>query len=221
MIANYLSIFLIVQSFIFSAHAGWFSDDKENPKHCYNWYGEKEHCNSRQTTKNESYVGFNYLDFNGDEEESLVGNQGFGMTYLTTTSVEAFRFVYGGALYMADGNVYVGSTRYTGTLYSGELLLGFSVKAYRRATVRPLLEVLAAVGFKSLEMSRAPAGVDNRTFGFSYGGKGSMGMEFGFWRPVAVRATVDYYHVSAPDIAGSSAFPLSALGASFGLTFFH
>lgn len=220
MLKSFCGSFLIL-IIALPSHAGWFSDDKEKPKHCYNWYGEKEYCNSRHTEKNESYVGFNFLDFNGDEEESLVGNQGFGLTYLTTTSQEAFRFIYGGSLYMADGNVYVGGTRYLGTLYSGELLLGFSLKAYRRATVRPLLEVVAAVGFKSLEMNRAPTGVDNRTFGFSYGGKASMGMEFGFWRPVAVRATVDYYAVAAPDIAGSDSFPISALGASLGLTFFH
>lgn len=211
----------ILPIFAATAHAGWFSDDAEKPKHCYNWYGEKEHCYRQYNEKNESYVGFNFLDFNGDEEESLVGNQGFGMTYLTTSGVEAFRFVYGGALYMADGNVYVGGTRYQGTLYSGELLLGFSVKAYRRATVRPLLEVLGTIGFKSMEMRRAPVGENSRSFGFSYGGKASMGMEFGFWRPVAIRATVDYYHVSAQKIAGSDAFPMTALGASLGLVFFH
>lgn len=204
-----------------AANASWFGGDDDKGKNCYNWYGEKEHCYRTHNEKNESYVGGNFLDFNGDEEESLVGNQGFGATYLTTSSLQAVRFMYGGSLYVADGNVYVGGSRYVGTLYSGELLVGLSLKAYRRATVRPLLEVLAAVGFKSLEMSRAPAGVDNRTFGFSYGGKGSMGMEFGFWKAVAIRTTIDYYGVSASKIAGSDSFPMTALGVSLGLTFFH
>lgn len=216
-------VFLLILSLILPsiAGAGWFSDDDDRTKNCYNWYGEKESCYRQHSEKIESYVGFNYLDFNGEEEESLVGNTGFGATYLTTTSLDAFRFMYGGNLYMADGNVYVGGTRYTGTLYSGELLLGFSLKAYRRSTVRPLLEVLGAVGFKSLDMSRPPTGVDNRTFGFSYGGRASMGMEFGFWRSVAIKTTIDYYDVRAKDIAGSDSFPMTSLGASIGLTFFH
>lgn len=213
--------------FIFSllapalASAGWFSDDNDRTKNCYNWYGEKEACYRQHSEKIESYVGLNYMDFTGEERESLVGNTGFGATYLTTSGLDAFRLMFGGSLYMADGNVYINDTRHVGTLYSGELLLGFSLKAYRRSTVRPFLEVLGAVGFKSLEMSRPPTGVDNRTFGFSYGGKGSMGMEFGFWRSVAIKTSIDYYDVRAKDIAGSDAFPMTSLGASIGLTFFH
>lgn len=217
------SLFLIFSLILPSvASAGWFSDDDQRTqKNCYNWYGEKESCYRQHSEKIESYVGMNYYAFNGEEQESLVGNTGFGVTYLTTSSLDAFRFIFGGTLYTADGNVYVDNTRYTGTLYSGELLLGFSVKAYRRSTVRPLLDVVGAVGFKSLDMSRPPAGVDNRTFGFSYGGRVSMGMEFGFWRSVAIKTTIDYYDVRAKDIAGSDAFPMTSLGASIGLTFFH
>lgn len=213
--------FLIVIAMSSITQAGWFSDDDDRTKNCYNWYGEKEACYRQHHEKHESFVGINYMDFTGEEEESLVGNTGFGMTYLTTSGLNAARFVFGGSLYMADGNVYVADTRYSGTLYSGEILLGFSLKAYRRATVRPMLDVLGVAGFKSLEMSRPPTGVDNRTFGFSYGVKAAAGMEFGFWRSVAIRTTIDYYDVRAKDIAGSSAFPMTSLGATIGLTFFH
>lgn len=218
---KFLILFFILIGFTPCAVAGWFSDDDDRVKNCYNWYGEKEACYRPHNEKHESFVGFNYMDFNGEEEESLVGNTGFGMTYLTTSGLNAARFVFGGSLYMADGNVYVADTRYTGTLYSGEILLGLSLKAYRRATVRPMLDILGVAGFKSLEMSSPPTGVDNRTFGFSYGVKAAAGMEFGFWKSVAIRATVDYYDVRASKIAGSDAFPMTSLGASIGLTFFH
>lgn len=210
---------LILSSF--PAHAGWFSDDEKSVKNCYNWYGEKEPCYRQHNEKVETLLSFNYMDFTGDEVESLTGNTGFGATYLTTSGLDAARFVFGGSLYYADGNVYIESSRRVGTITSGELILGFSFKAYRRSTVRPILDILGLVGFKSLDMSNPPTGVDNRTFGFSYGGKVAAGMEFGFWRSLALRTTVDYYDVRAQDIAGSDAFPMKSLGASFGLVFFH
>lgn len=203
------------------AMAGLFGSDDHRPKNCYNWYGERETCYRQHSEKNETLVALNYYDFNGKEEQSLTGNVGFGATYLTTTSLDAARFVFGGSLFMADGNVWVDNMRYLGTLYSGELLLGLSLKAYRRSTVRPMLELIGTLGFKSLEMSRPPTDVENKTFGFSYGVRASMGMEFGFWRSVAVRTMIDYYDVRAKNIAGSDAFPMTSLGASFGLVFFH
>jgi hypothetical protein len=202
-----------------TASASWFGDDDKG-KNCYNWYGEKEQCYTKHSEKKESYVGFEFKDFYGSEDESLTSSTGYGLTYLTTSSLDAFRFLFGGSLYYADGFAYLSSTRHAMTMYSGEVLLGFSIKAYRRSVVRPFLEVLAIGGFKSLEMTRPPTGVDNRTFGFSYGGKGSMGMEFGFWKATALRASIEYYDVRSK-LAGSDSLPITSLGVGVGIVVFH
>lgn len=215
---NFLISFIVFIAAV-PVQAGFFDDD-EKGKNCYNWYGEKEVCYRQHQNKKESYIGFNYMNFYGSRDESMTGSVGTGATYLTTSSLEAFRFIFGGSIYYSDSNIYLSNTGYSGTLYSAEVLIGFSLKAYRRSMVRPMLEVLGVGGLKSLQLARPPDGVDTRTVGFSYGVKGSMGMEFGFWRSVALRAMVDYYDVRA-DIAGVSAFPISSFGGSIGLTFFH
>lgn len=198
-----------------------FAGDPDEPRErdvCVNWYGEKEPC-SGPYKKTESYYGFQMYSFIGDKTKSATGSYGYGGTYLATTSQSHFRFHFGGSLYYAPTRTYLSNVSYNANILAADFILGFSIKPFLRSTVRPLIEVFALGGVKSMTMANPPTGVNDQTVGFSYGGKAGMGFEIGFSRFTAMKAMLEYQKITVSQLAGASNFPLDGLGFTLGLVF--
>lgn len=201
-----------------TGHAFWGSDSKEKRDVCVTWYGEKEPCMGPKK-KTESYFGFQMYSFIGNKTKSATGSSGYGGTYLATTQESHFRFLFGGSMYYAPTKTYLDDEDYSANMLAADLILGLSIKPFLRSTIRPILEIVALGGIKSMEMANPPTGTDDQTLGFSYGGKAGMGFEVGFSRFTALKALLEYQDVTVNELAGRKDFPLDGLGFTIGLVF--
>ena len=200
-----------------SANAAWFSD--ENDKLCYDWHGNRESC-SRDSTRRESLIAGQFNSYYGNEAGSMTGSFGQGVLLTTVKSKRALRFLFGGQFIYSAANSYInnGSAIPT-TMMSVDLVFGASIKPFHDTYLKPIIELSAIAGFKSIEFANPPTGIENKNLKPSYGAKLSLGLDIPLSRFYALRPAIDYQITRVPGIIDNQDFVLDAIGLSLGVVF--
>lgn len=212
-------LFTILSSQI--SHAGWLWGSNERDRDvCVNWNGEKEPCYGPYK-RSDHYFGFQMYSFIDDKEKSPTGSYGYGATYLASSGQSNVRFIYGGSLWYAATETWIAKTSYRANILAADLILGIQIKPSLRTTFRPILEIAAIGGVKSMDMAKPPTNVDDQTLGFSYGGKAGVGFEIGFTKFTSFKTMLEYQSVRVSELAGQKDFSLNGLGVTAGLSFLY
>ena len=204
-----------------TSQAGWlWGSDERDRDVCVNWNGEKEPCYGPYK-RSDHYYGLQMYSFIDDKEKSPTGSYGYGATYLASSGQSHVRFIYGGSLWYAATQTWIADEDYRANILAADLIFGLQIKPSLRSVFRPVLEISAIGGIKSMNMANPPANVDEQTLGFSYGGKGGVGFEIGFSKFTAFKTMLEYQAVRVSELAGQKDFSLNGLGLTVGLSFLY
>lgn len=212
-----ITILFTILFFSFASQAGWFSDDTD--KLCYDWYGNREAC-SRTQARRESLIAGQFNTYYGEETGSMVGSFSQGVVLSTVKSKDSLRFLFGGQLIFASANSFINnSNEIPTTMLSADLIVGASIKPFQDTYLKPVFEIAAIVGFKSIEFAGPPTGVEEKNLLPSYGGKLSVGIDIPISKLYAIRPALDYQITRVDGLIDNETFVLDALGISLGLVF--
>lgn len=208
-------IFLLGFVGLESAFAFW-DDDKKNV--CYNWNGDREPC-GRSSLRRESLLGGQFNSYYGDRDASFTGSYSQGLVLSTVKSHSSVRFLFGGQFLFSNANAYIAQTSYKTQMLSADLMFGVSIKPFKDTTLQPVFELAALGGFKSLQITSPPPGIDSKNLAPSYGGKLSLGLDLRLSRFYALRPAVDYQICRLSGIVDGERLNLDSLGFSLSLVF--
>lgn len=184
---------------------------------CNRTFGPNQHCFDGDS---ESFLAFKLNSFVGDRTKSLTGSYSYNLSFTSVTGKDNFSFLLGGQLGYGSVSAYINNgSALIGKYTSLDIPVGVSIKFFKSNRIRPILDLYGLVGFKSLDLSSPPTGVDNKTIGLSYGYGGSFGLEFNIGNYTSLRGTMDYETNTAQSLANQSGFNLSALCFKFGIVF--
>lgn len=140
-----------------------------------------------------TYFAGGYQNYTGDRENSLAGIDGYSLTVVSTPHKNHFRLIYGATLSYIDGRGYVAGDRYSMFGYGADAIIGLSIyPVVKKIAIRPFFEMAGIGGFKYLDVSNAPDGIQSRETGLSGGYKLSIGLETNLGDKYGLRTTVDY-----------------------------
>lgn len=134
-----------------------------------------------------------YQSYSGERENSLAGINGYGLTVISTPHYNHFRLIYGATLSYVDGRGYLAGNRHGMTGYSADAIIGMSIyPIVAKVKIRPFFELGGIGGFKYLEVSNPPTGVEGRATGLSGGYRLSIGLETNLSFKYGLRISADY-----------------------------
>ena len=166
-----------------------------------------------------TFVGAHYHSFSGNQENSFVGNESYGLSVISTPHREHLRLHYGAIVTYADARPYISGSRKSTILYSTDALIGLSVyPIIRRVSIRPFIEASGMGGIKYLEILNPPESVDARTTGLSFGYRLAIGLETSFDNHYGLRCFADYISNKA-SVASASDFQFDGFALNIGFYF--
>lgn len=187
-------------------------DDK-----CTTVFGRSRYCTEG---RGETFLAFKLNSYIGERHQSQTGSYSYNLSMTTVTSKNWFSFLFGGQVGYGIVNFYLNNSRESqGKFLSVDIPMGISMKLFRTNKIRPVIDLYGLVGFKNLDLTSPPSGVDYKTIALSYGYAGSFGLEFSLSKFTRFRATIDYETNQAPNLANQDKYNLNALAYKLGIVF--